>query len=158
MVLRLLPLFAFAACVPETEGLQTEVYEVCYRGLSAKVERVSSESARGRVTVGDVDFGDATVDDPSIGLHSLRVDAREPDSGFGAVQSAHVEVVDLHILDLSPGGTELYGEADSPPNLLDHMTDDTLDLQLVLEGDSLPQSQLVDVDACFDIDGVSVVL
>lgn len=147
-----------AACIPETDGLQSDIYEICYRDLPATLERTANDAAGGRVVVDDVDFGDAIVENASVGLATLRVDAATGTEGFGFVRAAHVEVVNERILELSSGSAELYGEADSPPNLLEHMAEDSLELRLVLEGDAPPSSLRVRVDACFDVDGIAVEL
>jgi len=152
----LLVAVATAACVPETEELEAEVYEICYRGLEAQVARVSADSARGVVTVEDIDFGRATLDEPRIGLRTLRVEPTGGVADFRFVNAAYVDVSNERVLDLASGGVSLYGEESSPLDLLGHVTDDTLALTLTVEGQIPADAWSVSIDACFDVDGITV--
>ncbi len=149
---------ATTACVPEVEDLEGEVYEVCYRGLDARVERISAGSARAALVVDEVDFGTARLEDPRVGLHTLSVVPADGIDDFAFVDAAHVNVANERILELPAARTTLYGESSAPPNLMPHTRGGDLALTLVFEGDVPQTAWRVSIDACFSVDGVSVSL
>jgi hypothetical protein len=144
-----------AACVPETDNLQGEVYEVCYRELAGDVQRDSATTASASLVVEEIDLGDAALDDPTVGLANARVRAAgEVDLGF--VDAARVEVAGMPVLALAGGGDELYGERSDGPNLFGYLQGDALPFAIEVDGD-IPAARIaILVDACFAVDGVTV--
>ena len=144
------------ACVPDAEQLETEIYEVCYSGLPARIDRSSAATAAGAIVVPEVDDSSVELDGARVGLRSLSVAPAEGINDFGFVSGAHVDVGGRRILNLPGPGAELYGEAAAPPDLMPHTLGGNLHLTLVFEGQIAQPTWGVRIDACFSVDGVTV--
>jgi hypothetical protein len=144
-------------CVPDTDNIEGEIYEVCYLDQSARVSRTTAGAARGVITIDQVDLRKVEVIDPIVELDMVNVRLADGANDFDFVDNAHIGVGNQRVVGLDKIARDALGaDGESSVNLFEHATEQDLSLSVNLEGDIPAAALTVDVDVCFAVSGVKV--